>query len=492
MAGAAASCKSTGRRPNLLFLISDDHRYDVMGAAGNRLARTPNLDRLAREGTRFSHHYVNYPMCTPSRQSVLTGLLPHAAGVTTLRTALEEDKPTLAEQLKAAGYHTAAFGKMHFNRQPSPGMHGFDIAMADGAMQKAWRDEVQGREVEPGVETKPQWKPFRDPARIWLNADKLPYPRYGDDMPGTYLSRKAVEFLEQDHAQPFAAWVSYREPHSPFDFPIEFRDLFEAAKFDVPRVGPEDAWQIPLVFRDLSDDDKRGIIAAYYTSVAFMDRNAGLVVDALKRLGLDDNTLVVYWGDNGYSLGEHGRFEKHCFYEHSMRVPLMMRFPGRIRSGAVVDALTESVDITATILDVLGVDRLPAMHGRSLIPYLEGKQPPNPRDHVFSEYLRNEEACIRTNRWKLIYCTGKRRRADGYETEKPTPGRYLRLFDMEKDPGEFTDVASDHPEVVKELKDLLLKHYRDTHPEAGQEPASLTAEDALDWYLRPRDEAPVE
>jgi len=429
-------------------------------------------------------------MCTPSRQSVLTGLLPHASGVSTLSSALSEDKRTLADRLKAAGYHTAAFGKMHFVQKPYPGMHGLDIAMVDAAVQQAWRDEAPGRAPEAGIETKPQWRPFRDPARIWLNADKLPYPRYDDDMLGTYIARKAVEYLEQSHETPFAAWVSFKEPHSPFDFPIEYRDRFEPAKFEVPPVGPEDAWQIPLIFRELSDDDKRGIIAAYYTSVSFMDRNAGLVLDALKRLGLDHNTLVLYWGDNGYSLGEHGRFEKHCFYEHCIRVPLLMRFAGRIRAGAVVDALTESADITPTILDFLGVDPLPAMHGRSLVPYLEGRPAPNPRDHIFSEYMHNEEACIRTNKWKFIYCTGKRKRDDGYETDNPTPGRYVRLYDLEADPGEFTDASGSRPEVVKEMTELLLRRFRDTHPEAGQEPAGLDAQDALDWYLPPRDDAP--
>ncbi len=488
MAGAALSCAQAKRRPNLLFLISDDHRHDVLGAAGNALAQTPHLDRLAQQGARFSHHYVNYPMCTPSRQSVLTGLLPHASGVSLLRTALSEEKLTLAEHLKAAGYRTACFGKMHFNTNPKPGLHGFDVALCDGAMRRLWQQEVKPRPPEPSVATKPPWRPFRDPARIWLNADKLPYPRYEEDMLGTFIARKACEFLEQAGGEPFAAWVSFHEPHSPFDFPIEDRDRFEPSRFRVPRLGPEDAWQVPLIFRDLSGADKQGIAAAYYTSVAFMDRNVGRVLDTLRRLGLAENTLVVYWGDNGYSLGEHGRFEKHCFYEHAMRVPLIFRLPGRVRSGAVVDSLTESADIAPTILELLGLSPMPGMHGRSLAASLQGSEPDNPRDHIFSEYLHNEEACLRTGRWKLIYCSGKRKRDDGYETDNPTPGRYMRLFDLESDPGEFHDVSQKNSEVVQELTGLMLKRFRDTHPEAAQEPPRLAPQDALDWYLRPRDE----
>ena len=153
----------------------------------------------------------------------------------------------------------------------------------------------------------------------------------------------------------------------------------------------------------------------------------------------------------------------------------------------MVDDLTESVDITATILDYLDVEPLPVMHGRSLVPYLEGRTMPNPRDHVFSEYLHNEEACVRTSSWTFIYCTGKRMRNDGYETEDPTPGRYTRLYDLETDPGEFTDVSASNPEVVRQMTTLLLTRFRETHPEAALEPTGGSAQDALDWYLRPRD-----
>ncbi len=485
-APALVGCSPTSRRPNLLFLIGDDHRHDVLGAAGNPLAQTPNLDRLARQGTRFSHHYVNYPMCTPSRQSVLTGLLPHACGVPLLSSVLADEQVTLAEQLQRAGYLTAAFGKMHFNRKPAPGIHGFDIALVDGAFQEAWRAEAKPRPVPPEIPVKPPWRPFRDPARIWLNADKLPYPRYQEDMAGAFLARKAAAFLRKPPRRPFALWVSFLEPHSPFDFPIEYRERFDPARFAVPRVGPEDTWQIPLIFRELSDRDKQGIIAAYYTAVAFLDRNIGVVLDALAGAGLDEETLVVYWGDNGYSLGEHGRFEKHCFYEPAVRVPLIFRFPGRIPAGRVVEELTESLDLTPTLLEFLGAPPLERMQGESLTPYLAGGRPARPRRHVFSEYLHNEELMIRTRRWKLIYCSGKRARDDGYQTDRPTPGRYLRLFDVEADPGEFADRSAAHPEVAAELLELALRRFRATHPEAGREPPGLALQDALDWYLTPR------
>jgi choline-sulfatase len=161
------------------------------------------------------------------------------------------------------------------------------------------------------------------------------------------------------------------------------------------------------------------------------------VLDALKQNGLEEDTLVVYLGDNGYSLGQHGRFEKHCCYEPAIRCPLIMRLPGRIRRGVVTD-FAEFVDVAPTVLDLTGAEPLPLQHGRSLRPYLEGRKPASPRDHIFTEYLENEEACVRTAKRKSICCSGRRRRGDGYETDRPTSA-LLRLYDVERDLDEFTD-----------------------------------------------------
>lgn len=498
LAGLAAAplvLSQTPRRPNFLFILADDHAGYVMGCDGNQNASTPNIDRLAGEGTRFSQHHCNSPVCTPSRQSFLTGQLPHASGVTVLSTALSPDKPTLAKQFRQAGYSTAVFGKMHFNRAAEPGLHGFDVVKTEDEITKDWRASVKPRPVPSDIRTKPPWQPFKDPARIWLNSEKLPFPCFDRDMRGTFIANQAIGYLEEHREKPFALWTSFQEPHSPYDFPVEDRGRFNPAKFTVPRVGPEDAWQIPLIFRDLTDDEKRGIIAAYYTSVTFMDRNVGRVLDALRRLHLEEDTFVIYMADHGYDLGQHGRFEKHCGYEPSLRIPLIMRHPGRIRKGVVTD-LTEHIDVTATIVDVMGLAPLPVQHGQSLRPYLEGRVPggeagAKPRDHIFSEYLENEEAYIKTKEWKYIFCSGKRARQDGYQTDRPTPGRYRRLYNLKDDPGEFTDVAVKHPDVVDRLAGLLLDRYRATHPQREAEPAGVSRDEAIGFYLRPRDAPPI-
>ena len=212
----------------------------------------------------------------------------------------------------------------------------------------------------------------------------------------------------------------------------------------------------------------------------------GRVLAKLRELRLDENTVVVYMADHGYSLGHHGRFEKHCGYDPALHVPLIARWPGHIRAGHRIEELTEHIDVTPTICDLLSLDPLPGMHGHSLRPYLDGKRPSQVRQHVVSQYLENEEAFIRTKRWKYVYCTGKRSRTDGYLTAKPTPGRYRRLYDLKSDPGEFTDLAARHPATVRRLEDALLARFRSTHPDANQEPQGAR-EDALDFYLRPRD-----
>src|SRR3954468_693271 len=270
---APRMARARDRRPNLLFLVADDHAGYVLGAAGNRLAETPHLDRLAAEGTRFGRHYCNSPVCTPSRQSILTGQLPHAAGVTALSTPLPTDPGTLAKTLTASGFSTAVIGKMHFNRPGEPGLHGFQTAWTEDVVNARWQEAVGPAPAFPDIRTKPAWRPFRDPARIWLNSEKLPFPRRQAQMRSTWMAAQAARYLEEHRDDRFALWVSFQEPHSPFDFPIEWRDHYQPAAFPVPRVGPEDQGQIPLIFRDLRPDEKQGIIAAYYTSVNFLDFN---------------------------------------------------------------------------------------------------------------------------------------------------------------------------------------------------------------------------
>ena len=477
---------------NVLVISSDDHAAYAMGAYGNDAIRTPNLDRLASQGVRFDRAYVNCPFCTPSRQSLITGRYPHSCGVTLLQTPLAEEQLTIADHLGALGFKTAAIGKMHFN---SDLKHGFDFRI-DSRDHDALLAEQPARKPPADMPYKPVWMPFRVPAREWLNADRLPgtgYPRpgnaenqglYDDDFLGTFFVRQAIDFMRENRNERMCVWLSFYEPHSPFNFPIEFASNYSPSDIDLPETGPEDARWVPAIFRDLSEADRRGIVASYYNSVEYVDNNVGRMLDALAELGLSESTLVVYISDHGYLLGHHGRFEKHMMWEEIVRVPMVIRYPGL--APRVEPALVEMVDLAPTILDILDVDAMDGLDGRSLLDLLRGETAEH-RDVVFSEYLHDNKAMVRTDRWKYVFTTGKTDLSLGYETGQGPSGRDQRLYDMTGDPGEFRDLADDpqYESVIRDLQSRMLDIFSRTHPRASELPGGLTVEAQLEWFLEP-------
>lgn len=194
-----------------------------------------------------------------------------------------------------------------------------------------------------------------------------------------------------------------------------------------------------------------------------MDRNLGMILDALDQSGHADDTLIVFNSDHGYLLGHHGRFEKHCCFEEAVRTALVMRLPGVIASGRATDALVELIDLVPTILDLCGVEIPANVQGRSFEPLLRGETERH-RDHVVAEYADNAEAMVRTDRWKLIYSAGNRRRRDGYALDWSPQGRSVRLYDLEADPREVSNVAGspENAAIVDELTVVLADHMRRT------------------------------
>ncbi len=480
---------------NILFLMADDHAAYVMGAYGNATIRTPNLDRLAAQGVRFERAYANCPFCTPSRQSLITGKLPHACGVTLLQTPLAEEQVTIADHLKGFGFKTGAVGKMHFN---SDLKHGFDYRI-DGKEHDQYLAEHPARKPPEGVRFKPPWRPFQVPAREWLNADTLPgtgYPQpgdpdnqglYDDDFTGTFFARRAIDFLTENRGDRMCLWLSFYEPHSPYNFPIEFSKKYDASEMPLPETGPEDDRWVPAIFRDLTEDDKRGIIRSYYSSVEYMDTNIGRTLDALQELGLADSTLVIYVGDHGYLLGHHRRFEKHMMWEEAVRVPLVIRDP---RLGAkTVGAMVEMVDLVPTILDILEVPPIEGQQGKSLAPLLRGETD-NHKEYVFSEYFHDNKAMVRSEEWKYIFTSGKKDLTLGYETGLGPSGRDQRLYNMLEDPKEFNDLADDpqYATVIHDMQTKMLEVFMTTDPRAAQLPDGLSAAAKLEWFLEPPEE----
>jgi choline-sulfatase len=297
------------------------------------------------------------------------------------------------------------------------------------------------------------------------------------------------------HAEePFFIEIGFHEPHSPFWYPVEFAKRYDPKNLHVSDPGPEDAGQIPKIFAELTREDKQGIIASYYTSVAFLDLNVGRVLSAMEELNLADNTIVVYLGDNGYHLGEHGRFEKHSFFERAVRIPLLMSFPGRIRSGMSTKALVEGVDLVPTVLDYCGLltEANPpperALHGLSLKRLIDGEVT-RVRDAVFSEYQPTQEVMVRSERHKLIYHTGSPS-IDwlGYEPVEPPTGRTVRLYDLEADPDEMHNLVDDpaNGPVVSAMFDQLVEWYHKIPPLREKPPENLSRPDFLDWAIAPR------
>lgn len=477
---------------NVLVISSDDHAAYAVGAYGNSAIRTPNLDRLSGQGIRFERAYANCPFCTPSRQSLITGKYPHGCGVTLLQTPLAEEQVTIADHLRELGFKTAAVGKMHFNSDLT---HGFEFRI-DAKDHDAHLAENRARKPPPDQPFKPVWRPFQVPAGEWLNASRLPgtgYPRpgdpenqglYDDDFLGTYYVRQAIDFMTRNRDQRMCVWLSFYEPHSPFNFPVEFASMYDPSEIELPATGPADARWVPAIFRDLTDEEKRGITASYYNSVEYLDANVGRILDALEESGLDQSTLVVYVSDHGYLLGHHGRFEKHMMWEEIVRVPLIIRHPNL--DPRAESALVEMVDLTPTILDILDVPPLERVDGRSLLGLLEGATAVH-RDIVFSEYLHDNKAMVRTDRWKYVFTAGKEDLSLGYATGHGPSGRDQRLYDMYEDPGEFNDLA-DSPEsagVIRELQEKMLDVFLQTDPRALDVPSDRTIEEKLEWFLEP-------
>lgn len=482
------------RLPNLLIMVGDDHAAGKLGIDGDPRKATPRLDRLAKQGVRFDRAFCNAPLCSPSRQSFITGRLPHAVGVTRLTTPMPDDALTLGHWLGDLGYETAAYGKMHFNsRSGGDNHHGFN----DRVDTDDWSRWLAAN-PPAGGDRRTKWRPFRSPPETWLDAETQPFGLPDEAMESSFYVRRAEAVFKNHQARkggplpsPFALLIGFDNPHAPFKFPDDWpsENRYRADQFPDQPLTDFDRSQQPRLFAGLTPVQKRGIAASYYTSLAHLDRQVGRVLDALDASGLAEETVVVYLGDNGYLLGEHGRFEKHCLYEQAVRVPLILRWPGHLPDGRQVLDLVELVDLVPTLCDLLGLPLPPNLHGRSVKGLAEGRAGARGREVVVSEYLENEEAMARSDRYKLVVAAGGRKRGDGYAAVAPTLGPSERLYDLLDDPGETVNQIN-RPElasVVEGLRRKLLDRLRTTRELRTPVPSHLTEAEALRWCLTPQD-----
>jgi len=478
--GAAAAASALGchglaaaKRPlNLLFLMTDQHHHGVLGGAGNPLVKTPNLDRLAAGGVRFTHACCPVPFCSPTRAAIATGRYPSTLGI--WRNIRDKDDPArlrepqriYLHQLAARGYRCHQLGKWHLGhpQELSCFAEGRQDAEAPPqlvqARRKARGQAIYDHGVREGEERVGQicmTHAIAAKHRIWKEEKR----RSPQDLSVVGRSRIKPEFhyesiladycvglLRRYRDEPFAITWSVSPPHAWWIAPAPYYDLYDPAAFELPaswRDRPE-RWATSQPARMgalFGEEGIREYLRCYYAQVTMMDWCLGRILDELDRLGLADRTLVVFTSDHGDMQGAHGMMGKSMpgFYDEIVRVPLLMRLPGLIPRGATADGLASSVDLAPTILDLLGAEPLERMHGRSLRRVIDG-EPDDGRPAV-AERGDPEGNCarmIRTREWKLV------RRSSPYQ----------ELFHLTDDPRETRDLAH-RPDLDAVRRDLAGK-----------------------------------
>jgi len=477
---------------NVLVIISDDHAMHVTRCYGNDIIRTPNIDRNASGGTRFTNAYANAPICSASRQSLLTGKYPHASGVNLLFTPFNDEMNlTVAEQMQSAGIATGMIGKTHWNdwiywnyweEWPT---FGFDTVITLNDWQK-YLKQKPATSIPAGISTRANM-PHKNDIQWQKNARMLPAPYYDEESSGTFLAKSAIDFIRRQGDQRFFLWVAFHEPHAPFNFPVEYAGSYEPDYLPLPVGSREDDSWVPEIFRDLSEKERRGIVASYYTSVEYMDKNVGMILDELDKSGLGEQTLVVYLSDHGYLLNDHSRFEKHTMWEEAIKAPLIFQGKG-LRAGSVSGEVVEFIDLVPTLLDAMGIEGHSELQGMSLLPLLTGEEG-SLRDYAFSEYLEDNMAMVASEKWKYVFTIGKRDLGLGYATGRGPSGVVHMLYNLEHDPGETTNLAykQEYSEMVDSLQQVMLCRFMETHPMARYVPSGLNTTGKLIWFCEPTD-----
>ena len=443
-------------RPHILLLMADQYRGDCLGADGNRVIRTPNLDRLAREGARFACAYSSTPTCTPARAALLTGLSPWRHGMLGYGRVAEQYRVEKPRLLREAGYYTFAIGKMHWHPQRNP--HGFHQVLLDESGRVESRDfrsdyrswfHSEAPNLDPDA-TGIGWNSYR--AGIYALPERL--------HPTCWTGQTAVRFLETyNRPQPFFLKVSFARPHSPYDPPERFWKLYENAPLPPAVVGHWAArfaprsWERDDIWHgDLGPGQVRRSRQGYYGSISFIDEQIGRMLEVLERRGWLDETLIVFTADHGDMLGDHHHWRKSYAYEGSARIPMLVRWPAGLVSaarGQVIRRPVELRDVLPTLLATAGTAAPEALDGRSLLELIEG------RSETWREWIdlehdvcyssENHWNALTDGRWKYIFHA-----RDGQE----------QLFDLEQDPGELDDLAGDarHAQTLRLWRQRLIEH----------------------------------
>ena len=458
LAGGLSLGEADEKRPNILFILTDDQRYDALGFMGKPgFLKTPNMDRIAREGAQFRNAFVTISLCAPSRACFLSGCYAHRHGVVTNEGfELDPSTPTFPQVLQKAGYETAFIGKWHQAPRSDP-RPGFDYWLSF---------------VGQGV--------YDDP-KLNENGREFQAKGYMTDL----LTDYAVKWLKKDRDKPFCMMLSHKAVHGPFTPPAKYKEALADAEIPEPASYKDTFEDKPEWMRRAFTSGMRReqwIVSEgtpvpkkvqrkpwnskgfldYYRTIMGIDDGIGRVLDTLESTGQLDNAVIVFAGDNGYFIGEHGLGDKRLMFEESIRIPFLVRYPKLVKGGSKVDETVLNIDLAPTLLDLAGAKIPDGMQGKSIVPLIKGKK--GPHDSFLYEYFREGWACglplmlgVRTNEWK--YCT--------YPDIKDID----ELYDLKNDPIEMHNLAQDpaYAGKVKEMKAELERLKKETaYPEGKQ------------------------
>ncbi len=480
---------------NILLISTDQQHCHTLGCLGAPV-KTPNLDRLASQGCLFTRAYCPNPLCTPTRASIITGLMPSQHGAWTLGTRLNEDVPTIGSLLQSHGYDSTLIGKAHF--QPLESAPGYPSLESYPTLQDLdfWRsfdedfygfnhvelarnhaDEAHvGQHYAIWMEEKGcrDWKRYFKPPTGTRTSRERTWEIPQELHPNTWITERVSARLAS-HAQtgqPFFCWASYFDPHPDYLVPEPWASMYDPAQIEIPGPGPVNFDKLPphfamtqapsadwSAYRDepnghhihgsgchLGDPEgMRARIATYYGMVSFLDHSIGQLLENLDELGLGEQTLVVFTSDHGHYFGQHGLTAKGPFhFEDGIRVPLIARLPDAIHPGSRSDAIQSLVDLAPTFCGAAGIDVPHTMAGLNQLPAWSGQAPP-PRDHALIENRHNPTTM------HLVTCVDRRYKITVYRDQT-----YGELYDLEQDPQE-TNNLWDEPDAKALKRDLLLR-----------------------------------
>lgn len=456
-------------RQNVLLIMSDDLNNSV-GCYGHPLVKTPNIDRLAARGVRFERAYCQFPLCGPSRNSMLTGLYPNSTGIMRNSQIFRQTIPqhvSLPQAFRQEGYFAARIGKLyHYNVPKSIGTNGHDDP-------GSWELELNPAGCDRLLEESDIFS--LRPNSFGGTLSWYASPR-GDALHTDGMMANDAEWVlercARDQERPFFLAVGFFRPHTPYVAPETYFTGYPEQQMPLVEGVEQDVQDLPALALGshkaehdlLTDPLRRQAIQAYFASITFMDAQVGRVLDALDRLGLADNTIVVFTSDHGYHLGEHGLWQKMSLFEESARVPLIIAAPGMAKSGGVADSPVGLIDLYPTLTQLCGVAAPANLQGQDLSPMLADPSQQG-RGWAISQVTRRGQGAqrmgytIRTPRWRFT------------EWDEGSAG--AELYDHQEDPLEQRNLAEapQHADTVAELSGQLRQAVQTTLPPSGEVPA---------------------